>query len=99
MNRRRSDGEPTGKLAEESVFGVIANLITLVCGIDHAGTALAPQIGYLAAEHRIEIHELLLRRASLEEAFMELTQESLELRVGMPATPLVVRRRKPAPEL
>ncbi len=30
---------------------------------------------------------------------MELTQESLELRVGMPATPLVVRRRKPAPEL
>ena len=36
------------------------------------------QIGYLAAEQRIEIHELSLRRASLEAAFMELTQDSVE---------------------
>jgi ABC-2 type transport system ATP-binding protein len=40
------------------------------------------QIGYLAAEHRIEIHELSLRRASLEAAFMELTQESLQYEVA-----------------
>jgi ABC-2 type transport system ATP-binding protein len=38
----------------------------------------APQIGYLAAEHRIEIHELSMRRASLEAAFMELTEDSVE---------------------
>lgn len=38
----------------------------------------SPQIGYLAAEHRIEIHELSLRRASLEAAFMELTQDAVE---------------------
>ena len=38
----------------------------------------APQIGYLAAEHRFEIHELALRRASLEAAFMELTEDSVE---------------------
>ncbi len=38
----------------------------------------SPQIGYLATEHRIEIHELSLRRASLEAAFMELTQDAVE---------------------
>ena len=38
----------------------------------------ASQIGFLAAEHHIEIHELSLRRASLEAAFMELTQDSVE---------------------
>ena len=37
-----------------------------------------PQIGYLAAEHHIEIHELARRRASLEAAFMELTEDSVE---------------------
>ncbi len=37
-----------------------------------------PQIGYIAAEHRIEIHELALRRASLEDAFMELTEDSVQ---------------------
>ena len=45
----------------------------------------APQIGYLAAEHRIEIHELSLRRASLEAAFMELTQDSVEFQQVEPA--------------
>jgi ABC-2 type transport system ATP-binding protein len=38
----------------------------------------APQIGYLAAEHHIEIHELARRRASLEAAFMELTEDSVQ---------------------
>jgi ABC-2 type transport system ATP-binding protein len=41
-----------------------------------------PQIGCLAAEHHIEIHELARRRASLEAAFMELTQESLQYEVA-----------------
>ena len=44
----------------------------------------AHQIGFLAAEHRIEIHELSLRRASLEAAFMELTQDSVEYQQGVP---------------
>jgi ABC-2 type transport system ATP-binding protein len=35
-----------------------------------------PQVAAIAAEHRIEVHELSLRRASLEEAFMELTRDS-----------------------
>jgi ABC-2 type transport system ATP-binding protein len=38
----------------------------------------APRIGELAAAGGIVLHELAPRRASLEEAFMELTQDSVE---------------------
>ncbi len=44
----------------------------LVTGID------AARIGELAAMHRIPLHELSPRRASLESAFMELTRNSVE---------------------
>jgi ABC-2 type transport system ATP-binding protein len=55
-----------------------------VTGID------AGRIGSLAAEHRIELHELTSRRASLETAFMELTQQSQEYQAGAPATDMVL---------
>ncbi|GGV32008.1 ABC transporter ATP-binding protein [Kitasatospora herbaricolor] len=42
----------------------------------------AARIGSLAAEHRITLHELTVRTASLEEAFMELTAGSIEYRAG-----------------
>src|SRR3546814_636679 len=38
----------------------------------------AARIGSLAAQHQIEVHELSTRRASLEAAFMELTQDSVD---------------------
>ncbi|MEE1755533.1 ABC transporter ATP-binding protein [Streptomyces sp. SP18CS02] len=38
----------------------------------------APHIGRLAATHAIELHELTPRTASLEQAFMDLTQTSVE---------------------
>ena len=38
------------------------------------------QVGELAAEHRIVLHELTVRQASLEEAFMDLTREDVEFR-------------------
>lgn len=44
----------------------------LVSGID------AARIGELAAEHRIVLHELSSRGASLEQAFMDLTRDSVE---------------------
>ncbi len=44
----------------------------VVVGLD------APQIGELAAAAGIVLHELAPQRASLEQAFMELTQESVE---------------------
>ncbi|MFC9326172.1 ABC transporter ATP-binding protein [Kitasatospora sp. NPDC057015] len=46
-------------------------------------TGLPPgRIGALAAEHGITLHELTSRRASLEEAFMQLTADSVEYRTG-----------------
>jgi ABC-2 type transport system ATP-binding protein len=43
---------------------------------------LAAQIGRLAAEHGVQLNELTVVRASLEEAFMELTADSVEYRAG-----------------
>ncbi|MEV6210656.1 ATP-binding cassette domain-containing protein [Kitasatospora sp. NPDC051914] len=39
-------------------------------------------LGELAAEHRITLHELSPQQASLEEAFMQMTAESVEYRIG-----------------
>src|SRR5690606_10433826 len=50
----------------------------------------AGRIGSLAAEHHIELHELTWRRASLEAAFMELTQGSQECQAGAQATDTVL---------
>ena len=38
----------------------------------------AEQIGDLAFDHHIRIHELVVQQASLEEAFMEMTRDSVE---------------------
>jgi ABC-2 type transport system ATP-binding protein len=40
------------------------------------------RVGELAASHQIVLHELVTATASLEEAFMELTEESVEYRAG-----------------
>jgi ABC-2 type transport system ATP-binding protein len=45
----------------------------------------APAIADLAAEHGIPVHELVPRRASLEQAYLELTSDSTEYRVASPA--------------
>ncbi|MFF2044972.1 ABC transporter ATP-binding protein [Kitasatospora sp. NPDC058170] len=42
----------------------------------------ADRIGALALDHRIVLHELSTRSASLEEAFMELTADSVEYQSG-----------------
>jgi ABC-2 type transport system ATP-binding protein len=44
----------------------------------------AARIGSLAAEHRIELQELTTRRASLEAAFMELTEGNQQYQAGTP---------------
>jgi ABC-2 type transport system ATP-binding protein len=45
------------------------------------------RIGDLAFEHRIRLHELAPAQASLEEAFMELTADSVEFRATEPGQP------------
>ena len=47
----------------------------------------ARQIGDLAFEHRIRLHELAPTQASLEEAFMELTADSVEFHAHTPGEP------------
>lgn len=42
----------------------------------------AARIGALALEHRITLHELTTRTASLEEAFMELTADRIDHQAG-----------------
>src|SRR6516162_11289137 len=45
------------------------------------------QIGDLAFEHRVRLHELAPAQASLEEAFMELTADSVEFHAHAPGQP------------
>ncbi|MEU9989951.1 ABC transporter ATP-binding protein [Streptomyces sp. NPDC048045] len=47
----------------------------------------AERIGELAAQHGIVLHELSLQQASLEEAFMQLTAESVEYHAHAGPTP------------
>jgi ABC-2 type transport system ATP-binding protein len=42
----------------------------------------ADQVGHLALEHGVQLNELTVVRASLEEAFMALTADSVEYRAG-----------------
>ena len=44
----------------------------------------AATIGDLAREHGISVHELTPRHASLEEAYMELTRDSVDYRADLP---------------
>jgi ABC-2 type transport system ATP-binding protein len=47
----------------------------------------AARVGDLAAAHRITLHELTPQQASLEEAFFELTEDSVEYHGGEPGWP------------
>ncbi|MGA9373504.1 MAG: ATP-binding cassette domain-containing protein [Mycobacterium sp.] len=46
------------------------------------GGSSAEQVGELAAENRIVLHELTAQRASLEEAYLNLTDEAVQYRAG-----------------
>jgi ABC-2 type transport system ATP-binding protein len=47
----------------------------------------APAIGDLAAGHGIAVHALIPRRASLEDAYLDLTRDSTEYRAAAPVGP------------
>ena len=67
----------------------VQRLVELIAGPDVSVTAVQPsvvevrglgseRVGTVAAEHGIVLYELSTQQASLEEAFMELTRDSLE---------------------
>jgi ABC-2 type transport system ATP-binding protein len=64
-----------GALATAQTDGGLA-----VAGLDAAA------IGDVARAHGITLHELRPRHASLEEAFMELTQDSVDYHAALPDT-------------
>jgi ABC-2 type transport system ATP-binding protein len=62
---------------------------------------VAAQVGDIAFEHGVRLHELTVVRASLEAAFMELTADSVEFRAeGQPPEPgQLPAGQEPDPEL
>ena len=62
---------------------------------------VAAQVGDIAFEHGVRLHELTVVRASLEAAFMELTADSVEYRAeGQPPEPgQLPAGQEPGPEL
>jgi ABC-2 type transport system ATP-binding protein len=68
--------------------GLMAARGATVTREDDGGLAVtgldAPAIGDLAAEHGIAVHALVPRSASLEEAYLDLTGESVEYRAASP---------------
>jgi ABC-2 type transport system ATP-binding protein len=73
----------TGELA-----GLLAQYGAVVVAETDGGLSVtgldAGQIGDLAAARGIALHELTPRQASLEEAFMELTRDSVDYQAGSP---------------
>jgi ABC-2 type transport system ATP-binding protein len=74
----------------------VQQLVELISGPDVTVDAVEPsvveirglsseQVGTLAAEHGIVLYELVPQMASLEEAFMELTRDSVEFHTDAPA--------------
>jgi ABC-2 type transport system ATP-binding protein len=67
-----------------SAHALAGLLVAAGASVDFEGDALvvsrlpSSRIAELAAHERIAVHELTARRASLEEAFMTLTRESIE---------------------
>ena len=62
-----------------------------------ATTAPAARIGEIAAANGIVLHELATQRASLEDAYLELTGNSVEYTTGQPARPQPTGPRRPQP--
>jgi ABC-2 type transport system ATP-binding protein len=59
----------------------------------------ATQVGDIAFEHGVRLHELTVVRASLEAAFMELTADSVEYRAAGDEHGQPPATGEPAPEL
>src|SRR5450755_1588384 len=74
-------------MADDLIKGVTAEGATTATGDDGAIEVrgmTAKAVGDIAFEQAIRLHELTMVRASLEEAFMELTASSVEYHAGVP---------------
>src|SRR5262245_34015069 len=63
--------------------GPDVTIVSLASGLLEVGGLSPEQIGDLAAEHGLRLHELTPQQASLEEAFMELTRDDSEYHASL----------------
>jgi ABC-2 type transport system ATP-binding protein len=80
---------------DELVLAIAAEGGNATAGTDGTLTVqdmTADKVGDIAFDKGIRLHELTTVRASLEEAFMELTADAVEYRAEVPAPPLVAGR-------
>jgi ABC-2 type transport system ATP-binding protein len=75
-------GARAGARADGTAASTAAVTTTAADGSLTVHGLTAAQIGDIAFEHGVRLHELTVVRASLEEAFMELTADSVEYRAG-----------------
>ncbi len=76
---------PQAATLRELVAGPDVSVVDLEPGVLEIMGLTAEQIGEEAATHAIVLHELTPLQATLEEAFMELTQDAVEFQAGVPA--------------
>jgi ABC-2 type transport system ATP-binding protein len=69
---------PAGTALRDLLIGAGATVSSDEPGVLDVSGLTAERIAGLAMEHRLAIHELAPQRASLEQAYMELTHESVE---------------------
>ncbi len=83
---RKASGErvrvrtPQATQLRELVLGPKITVATSEAGVLEIEGRTAEQVGEIAAENRIVLHELVPVQASLEEAFMELTRDDVEFK-------------------
>jgi ABC-2 type transport system ATP-binding protein len=65
-----------------ALLGPAVEVTAIEPGLLEVRGATAAQIGATAAHRGLELHELTPQRATLEEAFMELTRDAVEYRAG-----------------
>jgi ABC-2 type transport system ATP-binding protein len=69
---------PDAERLRQLLVGPLVDVVAVAPGRLEISGMTSDQIGDLAAEHGIAIHELTPHQTSLEEAFMQLTHDSLE---------------------
>jgi len=82
--RVRVRSPQAGQLAD--VLAQRGTTATSVDGYLELGGITTDEVGDLAAANQLTVHELFAQRSSLEEAFMELTRESVEYHAGAPGS-------------
>ena len=78
-------GRPRRRALRELLLGPDISVASPEAGRARYHGLTAQHIGETAAANSIVLHELMPLQASLEEAFMELTQEDVEYKAGLAA--------------